>query len=220
MSKNGRKIILGSLYHLPNTGIEQFSDHLIDIINRAKRPNGGTCSELVLGMDHNIDLLRGKQHAQTHKFIEDLSQLDILPTITRPSRITSHSSTLIDNIYVSEQLHRSFESAILMSDISDHLPILAMLKQTKLLNKDPLSFKSRCLNETKLKVVNHHLMEKDWISLLTGTTSSIKFDQFSNTENAVLDDIAPEKMVKISAKHHYVELWMTKGLEEASKTKH
>ena len=93
-------------------------------------------------MDHNIDLLRGKQHAQTHKFIEDLSRLDILPTITRPSRITLHSATLIDNIYVSKQLHRSFKSAILMSDISDHLPILAMLKQTKVLNKDPLSFKA------------------------------------------------------------------------------
>ena len=146
--------------------------------------------------------------------------VDILPTITRPSRITSHSATLIDNTYVCEQLHRSFESAILMSDISDHLPILAMLKQTKLLNKEPLSFKSRCLNETKLKVVNHRLMEKDWISLLNGTTSSMKFDQFSNMVNAVLDDIAPEKVVKTSAKCCYVEPWMTRGLEEASKTKH
>ena len=220
LSKNGRKIILGSLYHLPNTCIEQFSDHLIDIINRAKKPKGGTCSELVLGMDHNIDPLRGKQHAQTHKFIEDLSQLVILPTITRPSRITSHSATLIDIIYVSKQLHQSFESAILMSDISDHLPILAMLKQTKLLHKDPLSFKSRCLNETKLKVVNCCLMEKDWIGLLTGTTSSMKFGQFSNMVNAVLDDIALEKVVKISPKCHYMEPWMTKGLEEASRTKH
>ena len=220
LSKDGRKIILGSLYFPPNTGIEQFSDHLFDIINKAKKPKGGTCPELVLGMDHNIDLLGGKQHAQTHKFIEDLSQLDILPTITRPSRITSHSATLIDNIYVSEQLHRSFESAMLMSDISDHLPILAMLKQTKLLNKDPLSFKSRCLNKTKLKVVNRHLVEKDWIGLLNGPTSSMKFDQFNNMVNAVLDNIAPEKVVKISAKHCYVEPWMTKGLEEASKTKH
>ena len=73
LSKNGRKIILGSLYHPPNTDIEQFSDHLIDITNRAKKPNGGTCSELVLGMVHNTGLLRGKQHAQTYKFIEDLS---------------------------------------------------------------------------------------------------------------------------------------------------
>ena len=73
LSKNGRKIILGSLYHLPNTAIEQFSDHLFDIINRAKKPKGGMCPEWDLGLDHNIDLLRGKQHAQTHKFIEDPS---------------------------------------------------------------------------------------------------------------------------------------------------
>ena len=63
-------------------------------------------------------------------------------------------------------------------------------------------------------------MEKDWIGLLNGTTSSMKFDQFSNTVNAVLDDIALNKVLKISAKCHYMEPWMTKGLEEASKTKY
>ena len=170
-------------------------------------------------MDHNIDLLKSSHHPQTHSFIEELSWLDILQTITRPSRITSHSATLIDNIYVSEQLHRQFESGILMSDISDHLPSLVMLKQTKLLNKEPLTFKSRCLDDDKLKAVNHKLMGKDWIGLLTGTTCNEKFNQFSDTVNAVLDKAVPMKTVKILAKQHYVEPWMMKGLEAASKTK-
>ena len=74
---------------------------------------------MVLDMEHNINLLKSSHHPQTHRFIEALSWLDILLTITRPSRITSHSATLIDNIYVSEQLHRQFESGILMSDIFD-----------------------------------------------------------------------------------------------------
>ena len=121
---------------------------------------------MVLGMDHNIDLLKSSHHPQTHSFIEELSRLDILPMITRPSRIASHSATLIDNIYVSEQLHRQFESGLLMSDISDHLPTIVMLKQTRLLNKEPLTFKSRCLNDDKLKSANRKLMGKDWIGLL------------------------------------------------------
>ena len=37
--------------------------------------------------------------------------------------------------------------------------------------------------------------------------------------NQVLDEIAPLKTVRISAKRRYVEPWMTKGLEKASKTK-
>ena len=106
-----------------------------------------------------------------------------------------------------------------MSDISDHLPTLVMLKQTKLLNKEPLTFKSRCLNDNKLKAVNHKLMGKDWIGLLTGMTCNEKFNQFSDTVNVVLDETVPMKTIKISAKCHYVVPWMTKGLESASKTK-
>ena len=59
---------------------------------------------------------------------------------------------------MSEQLHQSFESTILINDMSDHLPYVAMLKQTKLLNKEPLTFQSRCLNDDKLQVANHRLM--------------------------------------------------------------
>ena len=106
-----------------------------------------------------------------------------------------------------------------MSDISDHPPTLVMLKQTRLLNKEPLTFKSRCLNDSKLKSANHKLMGKDWIGLLTGTTCDEKFNIFSDTVNTVLDETAPMKTVKILAKHRYVEPWMMKGLESASKTK-
>ena len=108
---------------------------------------------------------------------------------------------------------------LLINDISDHLPTIALLKQTKLLKQEPLIFESRCLNDTKLKVVNHQLMRKDWIGLLTGPTCDEKFDQFSNILNEVLDKVAPIKKVKISSKRQYTEPWMTKGLEHTGKTK-
>ena len=170
-------------------------------------------------MDHNIDLLKGSCHNPTQQFITDLSNIDLLPTIMRPTQITNHSATLIDNIYVSIQLHRDFESTIIINDLSDHFPVLTMLKQTKLLNKEPLTFTSRCLNDQKLKEVNHRLMRKDWIGLLTGTTCDEKFNQFSMTLNTTLDEVAPTRTVRISGKRRYVKPWMTRGLEEASRTK-
>ena len=62
-------------------------------------------------------------------------------------------------------------------------------------------------------------MRKDWIGLLTGMTCDDKFNQFSSIVNTTLDEIGPSKTVKISAKHRYVEPWMTRGLEDASRTK-
>ena len=108
---------------------------------------------------------------------------------------------------------------LLINDISDHLPTVTLLKQTKILKQEPLIFESRCLNDTKLKVVNHQLMRKDWIGLLTGATCDKKFNQFSNILNEVLDEVAPIKKVKISSKRRYTEPWMTKGLEHAGKMK-
>ena len=108
---------------------------------------------------------------------------------------------------------------ILLNDISNHLPLVTLLKRMKLLNKEPLTFKSRCLNANKLKEANHLLMRKDWIGTLTGTTSNNKFNQFSNTVNEVLDDVALIRTVRISAKWQYVEPWMTKGLKSAAKIK-
>ena len=182
-SKNGKKMVIGSMYRLPNTDITQSSTNIANIISQARKANEKCLPELIIGMDHNIDLLKGSCHNPTQQFITDLPDTDLLPTITRPTRIMNHSATLIDNIYVSNQLHRDFKSTIIVHDLSDHLPSLVMLKQTKLLSKEPLCFNSRCLNEQKLKEVNHRLMRKDWIGLLTGTACDDKFNQFSSIVN-------------------------------------
>ena len=52
----------------------------------------------------------------------------MLPTVTKPTRISKTSATLIDNILISEKLQSNYESAILLDDMSDHLPCILTLK--------------------------------------------------------------------------------------------
>ena len=217
--KNGKQIIVGSMYKPPNVNIDQYSNNLSTIENKIKPATGRHTPEIIIGMDHNINLLNSTTHLPTHNFMETLSNLNLYPTITRLTQITHHSATLIDNIFISELLHRNFESSILIEDISDHLPLLTMLKQTRLLNSEPLKFNSRCLNDKKLKHVNSILMNVDWIGLLTGTTSNQKFNQFSDKVDSVLDLVAPIKKVKISTKKMFIEPWMTRSLALASEKK-
>ena len=179
------------MYKPPNVDIDQFSGHLCSITNKVRQIQGRHLPEMVFGMDHNMNLLNSAIHPPTHKFIETLDELMLYLTITHPTCITNHSATLIDNIFVTETLHRNFESTILIDDISDHLQTIVMPKQTRLMNKEPIEFKSRCLNEIKLKQVNHELMRVDWIGVLTGTTSDEKFNQFSDRIEHVLDEITP-----------------------------
>ena len=215
-SRNGKQIIFGSMYKPSNTSNEQFITNIMEIVHKTKSGKGQHSPELVLGMDHNINLLNGKSHKPTQKFIETMDGLLLYPTITRPTRITHNSATLIDNIYVSDSLHRSFELTIIINDMSDHLPVLTMLKQTKLRDSEPITFNSQCLDDKKLKQVNADLMKVDWIGILNGTMFDEKFNQFSEKIDQILDKIAPVKEVRISAKRRFIEPWMTRGLEQSS----
>ncbi len=54
------------------------------------------------GGNFNIDLLNPNNHKITDEFINTVYSLSLFRKITRPSRITSHCATLIDDIFTSD----------------------------------------------------------------------------------------------------------------------
>ena len=151
-------------------------------------------------MEHNLDLLKSNLHKSIHAFLELMLQNGLYPSITRPSRITNTSATLIDNIFISEKFHHSFDSVVLISDISDHLPLLCLVKQTKILDKSPLEFQNRALTDDKLRAIKNKLYRVDWLRHLSSTGCNNNFKIYSNILNEVMDEVAPLKTVWISAK--------------------
>ena len=67
----------------------------------------------------------------------------MFPTITRPTRITKNTATLIDNIIITQNCCSSYESNVLIDDISDHLPSVCILKNAKVSRKKLITIKSR-----------------------------------------------------------------------------
>ena len=53
---------------------------------------------------------------------------------TKSNQFLVPFTTLIDDIFVSLNLYKKFASSILINDMTDHLPILTLLRQTKLNN--------------------------------------------------------------------------------------
>ena len=78
--------------------------------------------EIIIGTDQNFDYLNTNCAYSKH-VLETFLSACLVPTITRPTRITSESATLIDNIYVSGNKLENLLSGILVADISDHFPI-------------------------------------------------------------------------------------------------
>ena len=101
------------------------------------------------------------------------------------------TTTLIDNIFISEKFHQSFDSAVLLRDILDHLPLLCLVKQAKLLDKSPLEFESRPLNDNKLQEIKNKLYRADRIGLLNSESCDEKFNKYNAKINEVMDQIGP-----------------------------
>ena len=113
----------------------------------------------------------------------------------------------------------SFDSCILIEDISDHLPAITLLKHTKILDRKPIEFNSRGLTDDKLRIIKHKLHRVDWIGELNSNDVNTNFDHFVPITNEKMDEVAPEKLVRISGKRRFVEPWMTIGIEESVKKK-
>ena len=212
-TKAGKSIVLGSLYRPPNTQESLLVNHITKTTNivKSEKPS----KQLVMGMDHNLDLLKSDIHTPTHKLLDSILNADMLLTITRPTHIMQHNTTLIDNIFISDQLQSNFNSAIIIDDISDHLPCIALMKQTRIVNKSPLEFESRSLTPTKIDSIKSKLLQTDWNGMLNSSDCNTNFDKFCDIIKNTMDDVAPTKTVQISPRWQFVEPWMTPGLESA-----
>ena len=170
-------------------------------------------------MDHNLDLLHSDIHTPTHKFLNMLLDMQLFPIIMRPSRVTQKSATLIDNIFISEKFQRDYDSALLVTDTSDHLPIMCLLKQTKIIDKSPLIFESRSLTADKLNTIKNKLYSVDWHGLLNKNDVDENFNLLNDKISDTMDEVAPVRTIRISARRRYIEPWMSKGLENSSRKK-
>ena len=76
--------------------------------------------------DFNVKLWNYNEHNQTNEFLDSHTSNSFIPLILQPARITSNSTTLIDNIF-SNVIDPDIISGNVTATISDHLPQFAII---------------------------------------------------------------------------------------------
>ena len=141
-----------------------------------------------------------------------------MPCITRLTRITKTTATLIDNVFISQYLHNSFDSCILISDISDHMPSVVNIHDQKHDNIKSLEFTCRSINnKRKITELNNLLSVIDW-TILHQSNVNLAFNQLQTIIEECMDKIAPIKHVMIPSHKIWREPWITKGLSKSMNT--
>ena len=93
------------------------SDYLNSLLDKLSKENK---QEFFVG-DFNINLLNYNDHRPTDEFLDSLVSSSFIPDILQPTRRTSHSKTLFDNIF-SNIISHEVISGNITATIFDHLP--------------------------------------------------------------------------------------------------
>ena len=162
-------ILLVSGYRPPNANYKVFIKEYIALL---KKLNKLKQHKIILGIDHNRDLLKAHLHKQTNQFLEKNLELDLVPSISKPTRITRKTATLIDNVLISQSLQAQMRPYLIVEDISDHLPILIVLRDLNKSVRGSNLIKSRNLNTNNIEKMGNDIRRHDWQNLLSKSNAS------------------------------------------------
>ena len=161
-----------------------------------------------------MDLLKYEKHAITKEFLEYNIDQNLFPVITKPTRVTRSSATLIDNVIIGQTLQDEYESKIIVSDISDHFPSLVRLYKPTLFTKKPTRIETRAIDDKKIDKMKTKLDEIDWKLLLTKKETDVAYSIFHDKIHSIMNDVAPLKTISIKPSKILQQPWMTPGLQK------
>ena len=115
-----KNIIIGVIYRMPDSSVEVFNKRINDIMSTIQWENN---TSYLLG-DLNIDFLKSDEHKPTSDFLDTIYSHNLFPLITKPTRVTSDSATLIDHILTNNfDAFSSHFQGILCSSFSDYYAV-------------------------------------------------------------------------------------------------
>ena len=199
------KIIIGVIYKPPESNtdicVAHFSD-LMGIISKERK-------QCILMGDFNLDLIKVDTHNQTKDFVHSLYTNAFYPTISKPTRVTDHSATLLDNI-ITNITGYCIKSGVLYNDISDHFPVFNLIQiNSKITKKYAYIFK-RMNTANNIEKLNSELKNANWDDVFADENPDSAYDTFLSILKSLINKCLPLKKVKrkITDKSE----WLTKGI--------
>ena len=161
--------------------------------------------------DFNVDLLKCNDDNISQGFFFPLLSSSFIPLITRPTRLSSHSCTLIDNIF--SNVDKETESGVILSDISDHCQIFAKISSFFNPNSDSPPVKMvRKFTPEKLQRLKEKLNSFNWAEVLVVNDQNRSFNNFMHILTNALNECIPLIKCKPNQKRQPRNPWITKSL--------
>ena len=207
-------LIIGEIYRVPNSPDKDSVERFQSIVNKLEK----TKCNILIGTDQNFDLLKYNTHRNTEDLLNGLTQAGVMPTVTKPTRVTHSTATVIDNIYAGRFDINNLQSIIIQTDISDHYPVCLFSGKRESSFNPTHTVTTRNLNHNAIHTIVQRLISIDWGFILNDTVDTA-FSRFHDELKNCIEQVAPSKTLTISDKSLRREPWMTKGILKSARHK-
>ena len=168
--------------------------------------------------DFNIDLTKFDLNNNTNEYLNTVIKNGFDPTILLPTRVTSHTCTLINHIFhLSRNSRMHVSSGNLMTDMSDHFANFIIL-HSDVKSKVTDRPKVRIFSEINKNTFRRLIGEINWESELINKNVNEAMFVFNQTLSVAYNKSFPFK--RLSRKWAKDEPWITSGLKQSIKHKH
>lgn len=178
-------------------------------------------TECLITGDFNLNLLKHNVHSDTGCFLNGLLHDSFIPLITRPTRFTDSSSTLIDNIF-SNKIFDKAVSGTLITDISDHLPVFYIKNEicqnsnVKFVRK---TYYKRNITEQGINNLKMKLSETDWSDIASCSDTNMAYNLFLTRFTAYYNECLPLQCKTTKNKKQLNKPWITLGILKSIRKK-
>ena len=146
-----------------------------------------------------------------------MSSNSFLPLITRPTRVTANSATLIDNIFTNH-FGCSLQSSegIFVTDITDHYPVFHINHQI-FASETEIYMERRLYNQRNKQAFLQVLQETDWSDIFNIPGTQSCFNTFHGKLVSLLNKSFPK--VRIKKRYNNRKPWLSDALRNSIKLK-
>lgn len=209
-----QNIVIGIIYRHPNNNFIEFQDNLEANLIKLQNENK---TYYICG-DLNINLLKIK----TNNIINYFHLINSLGTkniITKPTRVTHNSEpSLLDHIYTNNT-KTSVKPSIILSDISDHYPISAVINTGITPNCQKLNKKIRKFSNINIELFCSEMQQLLSTHNFNDSCPNKSMEVIIETYTQLIDIHAPLTTLSRKLKKIIQKPWLTKGILKSIKTK-
>ena len=163
------------MYRPPGTNLVDFTKDCNEFLDKICI---GKVKTYIAG-DFNINLLNYQSHLDTSNFLNIAFDHYLCPVLTRPTRFSQTSSTLIDNIFINST-DDNFYAGLFINDMSDHLPIFYISSEKYSTNV--CNVKKYCniriVTDCTIQQFQNSLLNVDWSMINMCNDANTSYDIF------------------------------------------